>query len=299
VRSSTLEDYAATIRVHLDPHIGRRRAQTLTRADVAGLRSTLLRQTGVRSTQLALLRLSQVLAWGVSLELLTRNVAAGVKGPAGKAGEKRALSHAEAQAFLEIAESDTYSPLWRLYLATGLRRGEGLGLRWKDVDLHAHTLSVRQQVVISGTPAQPTLQEPKSPAARRTIDLDALTVNALSVHGQRQQVIRKAAPLWKNLDLVFCTKAGTPINPNNLLRSFAVLRELAGLDPGITIHTLRHTHATHLLLAGVPVSIVAARLGHKDASVTLDVYSHVLPGSGGMALEAISAALDGELPALG
>src|SRR5687768_7825793 len=109
VRATTLEDYAGTVRVHLLPRIGAKRAQSLTPSDVAALRSSMLQETGTRTTQLALARLKQVLSWGVSIELLKRNVAQGVKPPRDRVEERRALSHAEARAFLEIAETDHYS----------------------------------------------------------------------------------------------------------------------------------------------------------------------------------------------
>jgi integrase len=298
VRPTTLEGYTATVRVHVLPYIGRQRSQALAPADVAALRSTLLRATGVRSTQLALLRLSQALAWGVSVELLKRNVASGIKRPPDTTSEKRALTHAEARAFLEIAETDHYAPLWRLYLATGLRRGEGLGLRWRDLDLDAQTLSVRQQIVLGGKPARPMIQEPKSVAARRTIDIDVLTIKELAVHKERQFKAKQRVVLWQHLDLVFCTRHGTPLNPTNVLRNFRLIRDEAGLDPDITLHNLRHTHATHLILGGVPILEVSRRLGHSKTSITLDTYGHLLADYRGASVDAVAAALDGGLPEL-
>jgi integrase len=300
VRATTLEGYRATIRTHLLPNIGRQRAQSLAPNDVSALRATLLRGTGVRSAQLALLRLNQALNWGVSLELLKRNVASGIKPPRNDTPEKRALSHAEARAFLEIAETDHYAPLWRVYLATGLRRGEGLGLRWRDLDLNVSpTLTVRQQVVLAGRPKRPTFQEPKSAAARRTVELDALTVDALKAHHIRHLADRKKAKLWADHDLVFCTRNGFPLNPNNILKHFKTIRDDAGLASDIKIHSLRHTHATHLLLAGVPILEVSRRLGHSKTSITLDTYGHLLSDYRGASVDAVARALDGGLAELG
>ena len=269
------------------------RAQSLAPADVVAIRSTLLRSTGVRSTQLALQRLSQALKWGVSVELLKRNVAAGIKPPRSVTTEKRALTHAEARAFLEIAETDHYSPLWRVYLATGLRRGEALGLRWKDVDLHANTLSVRQQVVLAGKPIRPVVQDPKSLAARRTLDVDPMTIDAMTCHLNRQLKEKKAARVWKDDGLVFCTRNGLPCDPNNVLKHFRRIRDDAGIEESFTLHDLRHTHATHLILAGVPILEVSRRLGHSKTSITMDIYGHLLSDYRGSSVDAVAAALDG------
>src|SRR5574338_55720 len=146
VRPTTLTDYRATIDNHLIPRIGGKKLQAITPADVSAFRARLVKETGTRTAQLALLRLKQALTWAVALELLPRNVAAGIKPPAGKAPEQRALTHAEARQFLDYARSDTYWPLWLVYLSTGLRRGEALGLRWRDLDLERGILSVRQSV---------------------------------------------------------------------------------------------------------------------------------------------------------
>lgn len=289
VRPSTLANYRITVKTHLIPNLGSKRAAKLTPADVASFRAALLRQTGVRSTQLAMQRLKQVLAWAVSVELLKRNVAAGVRLPVAATEERRPLDADETQRFLTHAVGDYYWPLWHVLLATGLRRGEALGLRWRDFDAVQRTLTVRQAVVAAGV----TIQEPKSAAARRTIDLDARTVLYLTEHRERQQKVRDSASVWVDHGLVFCTRHGQVINPRNVLRNFGVICEAAGID-GRTIHDLRHTHATHLLLANVPVGVVSRRLGHSKTSITLDIYGHLLPGYQGLALGAIEQALYGE-----
>jgi integrase len=137
------------------------------------------------------------------------------------------------------------------------------------------------------------IQEPKSQAAKRTIDIDPVTVAALRSHKDRQAFKRKGAAFSDDLDLVFCTGNGRVLNPNNVLRSFETIVERSGV-PKIGVHDLRHTHATWLLLDGVPVTLVSKRLGHAKVSITLDTYSHLLPGYSNLAVESIAAALSGQ-----
>jgi integrase len=152
-----------------------------------------------------------------------------------------------------------------------------LGLRWRDVDWTRATLTVQQQVVIRhGAPA---ISEPKSRAARRTIEVDPVTLEYLSGHLSRQQHVRQAARYWQAHDLVFCTGMGTALNPNNLYRAFAPIVQASGVYTGLSLHDLRHSHATHLILAGHPITEVSRRLGHSKVSMTVDLYgSHMMQG---------------------
>ena len=115
---------------------------------------------------------------------------------------------------------------------------------------------------------------------------------ALRAHKDRQAFRRKNATVWQDTDLVFCTGAGGVLNPCNVLRNFAALVKAAGV-PSIGVHDLRHTHATFLLLDGVPLKVVSERLGHAKTSITLDTYAHVLPGFQHLAVESIGAVLFG------
>ncbi len=301
VRASTLEDYRATVEHHVIPRLGSVVAQRLSIADVTRFRSQCVKECGGRTAELAMRRLKQALAWGVRVEMLARDVSAPVPMPTHTKEGVRAMTHAEAQDFLTAAKSDALWPLWLVYLSTGLRRGEALGLRWQDIDTSRATLSVRQHVVPvkEGDGAtRPAIQEPKSRAARRTIDLDGETVLALTRLHVTQQVAQQKAGHWEAHNLIFCTRHGGLLNPNNLYRNFARIRQDCGLDDGWHIHHLRHTHATHLLLAGVPLEAVSKRLGHANSSITLSTYSHLLPGYEGGMLAAIEQALYGGVPEL-
>jgi integrase len=302
VRPSTLADYADTIRVHLLPRLGIVRADRLTAAHVHAMLADMERAgVGCRTRQLALLRLKQTLAWASDVELLRRSVAEKISPPRCVVGEKRALTSAEQRDFLAAAQHDSLWPLWRVYLMTGLRRGEGLGLRWGDLDLTDGFLRVRQQVTLvkqGDGKARPAIQELKSEAARRVIDLDGETQLAL-LRVKEAQLTPGKHPLVVNLQqLVFRTHVGTPLNPNNVIRAFTRIKEACGLGPDITIHSLRHTHATDCIEGGMDWLAVAARLGHSDPSITHGTYGHHRPGRERAIIDRLAAEL-GALPELG
>ena len=196
--------------------------------------------------------------------------------------------------FLVVAETDGYAPVWLVVLATGLRRGELLGLRWQDVDLSRETLHVRQSLVEIGS--ELVFQEPKTPSGRRAVALSPACVAALRAHRIRQCDQRRLlGSAWRDLNLVFTTADGGPIAPRSLIRRFKQLTAQADF-PAIPFHGNRHTHATLLLRNDVRAKVVGERLGHSSISITLDTYSHVLPDMQRHAVAGIDAALFGPEP---
>jgi integrase len=184
-------------------------------------------------------------------------------------------SAVELEKFLRSARLHPYYAAFHLAAATGLRRGEILGLRWCDVDFENALLRVVQTVIL--VQADVLIDTPKSPAGRRRVDLDRRTVGVLSEHVA--QVERKrgyaSSGLRESDELVF-TRNGGPVHPALFSYWFQRQVELAGVRR-IRFHDLRHTHATLALLAGVHPKVVSERLGHSSITITLDIYSHVLP----------------------
>ena len=165
--------------------------------------------------------------------------------------------------------------MWRLFVATGMRRGEVAGLRWSDVDLDAARLSVQSTRVLVYSQVQAV--EPKTRRSRRMIVLDDGTVGALRRHLELQDVERqRAVGLWEDTGYVFVREDGQPLDPDRISHLFGVLSTTAGV-PRIRLHDLRHTAATLALSAGVHPKVVSERLGHSSIAITLDTYSHVLP----------------------
>ncbi|WP_374954411.1 tyrosine-type recombinase/integrase [Rathayibacter sp. AY1B4] len=188
----------------------------------------------------------------------------------------------ESKQFLDWSrESGDYLYLaWRTLLATGLRRGEILALRWRDVDFTAGTIVVRramQYVKEAGTAPVTTFGPPKN-GKPRNVDIDPQLVTELRV---RRDGIRSVAPEHAAADsLVFSNRYGRPHNPVQFSRQWrervAKAQETLPDLPTIKLHEGRHTHATTLLSAGVNVRVVSERLGHTSAAVTLTIYAHAI-----------------------
>jgi integrase len=278
VKPITHESYEMLVNKHVIPAMGNVRLQGLTPGHLQGFyRSKLDEGLSPRTVQylhVVLHRaLKQALRWG----LVTRNVAEAVDPPKVHKKEVAPLSPEQARAFLEAARGDRLEALYVLAVHTGMRQGELLALRWDDVDLDAGVLRVR------GT---------KTARSRRTVKLSETALDALRSHlGRQLEEIDRVGSMWRENGLVFATEIGTPLNRHNLVnRSFRPLLLRVGL-PYIRFHDLRHTCATILLSKGVHAKFVQELLGHATIAITLDTYSHVLPGMGGGTAVAMDEAL--------
>jgi integrase len=221
--------------------------------------------------------LSQALKQAVKWQILPRNPADAVEPPRPKHKEMLALDEDQTAILINHANGTAlYMPIL-LAVTTGMRRGEVLALRWSDVDLDSGILSVTRTLEKSRYGGL-NFKQPKIQKGRRTISLPALAVDALRQHRVEQaELILRLGAGWNEGGLVCMKDAGDPINPNTLTSGFASFIRKADL-PKIRFHDLRHTHATHLLKAGVHPKVAQERLGHATIAVTLDLYSHVMPG---------------------
>jgi len=187
--------------------------------------------------------------------------------------------------------ADRYHALYVLAFTSDMRQGEMLGLPWKNVDLKDGVVRVLQTLVWGdGRWAFP---RPKTERSRMTLWLRSEAVDTLREHRKRQLEERmRNDGVWKDIGLVFPTTIGSPPARQNLARrSFKPLLREAGL-PNIRFHDMRHTCATLLFTRGVHPKIVSEILGHSSVSITLDVYSHVIPGLGDAAALAMEEALE-------
>jgi integrase len=186
----------------------------------------------------------------------------------------RALDETETATLLELLSgSRRYIPVM-LDATTGLRRGEILGLRWSNVDLATSTITVVQS--LEQTKEGLRFKSPKTRRSKRSIALLSITVDALRLYRAKQAEERLAlGSAYEDQDLVCPRPRGSPWPPDMFSTAFAAFVRRSGMR-SFRFHDLRHSHASHLLRAGVHPKIVSERLGHS--TVTIDTYSHVLPG---------------------
>lgn len=286
LKPRTLVHYERTVNRQIVEHIGGLLVQRVQPVTVdtlyALLRSQGRSEDAVRRVHM---RLRQVFTYAMKRRIVTVNPVLAVDAPTARPAAPTILTAPQIGRFLTFAGSDGYRPLWLLLVQTGLRRGEALGVRWRDIDLDRGQLSVRQ--CVESLAGKPHIQTPKSAAARRTLTLFPESVAALKAHRTRQLQRRLQAAGWDDHDLVFCTATGGPLYPDNVLRSLKAIRTKANtkaeeendrdaLLPDFDIHDLRHTHATHLLAERWAVPVVSRRLGHAHPGVTMTIYAHAL-----------------------
>ena len=221
--------------------------------------------------------LSKALDYAVKMGIAVRNVASVVDPPRVARVTMKTLSPEEVQRFLDVARETEYYVYFSTLLYTGLRRGELLALRWRNLDLIKGTLTVVATAYKLGN-GDYIIKEPKTAHSRRTVTLPPSLVELFKVYRADQELLRvQLGVSLKADDFVFIRPDGSPINPNAITLAFRRIVKNAGLK-GIRIHDLRHTHATLMLKAGVHPKVVSERLGHANIGITLDIYSHVLPG---------------------
>jgi integrase len=299
LKPSTESSYRKNVRLHLVPHIGK-----IPLAQLTGQRLTVLyrhleasgRADGEGGLSARTVRyihtiVKSALGEAVQNGLLVSNPADRAKPPSAqqaKSPELRYWTPEQSARFLRWAQETEEGdfPAWQLLLATGMRRGEVLALRWGDLDLIRATVAVRRTAGLIkdfGGGERIEVGTPKGYRAR-VIDVDPGTVAALKA--QRSLLAELDLRLARDVGLVFPGRDGGVRHPERFSRSFgwALKRCWKAIDvhelPRIRLHDLRHSHATALLTAGVHPKVVQERLGHATISITLDTYSHVIPALG-------------------
>ena len=265
VRPATYRCYRGSIANHLAPRLGAHKLARLTALHIQHALADMERDgASARTRELAHAVLRAALNHAERLDLIRRNPIDHVDSPRVERKEMRVWSPEQVAAFLTVARTSPLYMLYRLALATGMRQGELLGLRWTDVDLPGARISVQSRM----DAVSRTLEQPKTRRGRRSIPLSPSTVAELSAY---QEAVAPKRPKY-----VLCNTRGGALRASNVYRrSFVPLVRAAGV-PLIRFQDLRHTAATLMLLAGVHPKVVQEILGHGTIGLTLDTYSHVL-----------------------
>lgn len=281
VRESTWIRNETHIRLWITPIIGKIHLSKLNRMDLQKLYAK-CSAAGLSSTTVNHLHgvMHHALKDAMLSDILPRNVADLIKPPSVTKRELQVLTPEQVDTLLAFAEVDgsQLAPMIALTVATALRAGELLALRWARVDLNRRVLHVRDNRTRTATGY--TDGAPKTASSARDIKLVSMTLDALRAHRAHQAEYRlMLGDRWVDEDRIFPSSSGTAMDASNLRKQWLKLLNRAGLSPDIHFHDLRHSAASWLLAQGVPITDVSKMLGHADPSVTLRIYAHAMPDS--------------------
>jgi integrase len=274
VRQRTAFQYERLISLYVAPMLGRVRLKDLSLRLVNRFYERLAAQgVGVSHIRYAHRVLHAALEHAARTGLLGRNPAHGATLPKRPYREMAILNEQQVTSFLVAASSSKFRTLFHLAVTTGMRFSELRGLSWSDVDWIKGTISVKRQ--IQQMPRLgPTIGEPKTHSAIRTIRLGETSLDMLREHQQRVERLQvEAGNGWQERGLIFPSKVGTPFIPCAVQDEFHRVLEAASL-PRIRFHDLRHTAASLMLSHGVAALVVSKILGHSSPSITLGIYAH-------------------------
>lgn len=265
LRASTYLEYKAQLVRYVRPELGHVKLSKLTPVAIQACYGKMLAAgLSARTVRLTHAILRNALHQAVKWQVLPYNPADAVDLPKQQQEEMKALSREEAARFLEVSKGNRWHVLFTLLLATGLRPSEAIALKWTDLDLAGGRLHVTRTV--AKVEGRWVFNEPKTKSGRRVVYLPV-------------SLVRLLADQPRVSELVFIGDDGEPVRLQGVIEHhFKPLLVKAGLPREVRLYDLRHTCATLLLLAGEHPKKVAERLGHADISLTLNTYSHVLPG---------------------
>lgn len=284
IAETTLRQYERYWR-RIAPELGQIRLQALTREDVRLTYAHLKNKRGLGDGTIHSMHIMfhHALNDAVTGRLIHRN-------PASDAHRSRVrpktdvLSENELPVFYEACARDRHGLYYLCCLETGMRRGEGLGLRWRDVSFELGRISIHQEAVevqhrtASGTTTEVIFKEPKTSSGLRTIALEPETLDLLKVHQDKQKELRAALGLgWTEDGLVFSHPDGSVLIPGSMTTAFHTFARRAGLTR-ISLHGLRRSFGAHATAGGMPHAILARALGHSRPGFTIATYSPWLPG---------------------
>jgi integrase len=283
------------------PHLGAARLQKLRTVSFAELYGRLCKPKADGGAGLAPRTVGHVhrllhraMGHAVKWSLIASNPVAEAEPPRVERKEIEILSPDEVKATVQKLRGHSLYTIVVLDLATGLRRGELVALRWRGIDLDRGKLRVEESVEQTNKGLR--FKPPKTKAGRREVSIPPSVVAELRTHWRKQQEQRLVLGLGKAIgdDLVFPRPDGSPFPPDYLTSEWARAVRTLKL-PRVTLHALRHTHVSQLIASGLDVVTVSRRIGHSNPTVTLSVYSHLFGNTDERAAKVVEAAMAGLL----
>lgn len=274
--ATTIETYRSVLAAHIKPRIGGYRVTSLTTSDLDAMYGAMKRAgVGLSVINKAHLVLNGMFNQAMRWKVITENPATLASPPAYRRSETSIPLVEHFHKLVEEAEKTNpdFAVLLLLDAATGLRRGELAGLRWSDLD-ETGTLTVQRGLTnpVGGIEVRGT-----KTYRNRRLSLDAATLGVLEAHRERCEERAQVCGVTMKDDAYMFSGSpdnSTPLRPDSLSQSFSRIAERAGVA-GVTLHSLRHLHASMLLDAGADVARGAKRMGHSRNSTFTDIYGHV------------------------
>jgi integrase len=292
VSTKTIERYAELLKHHVRPHLGAVRLQKLRPVNLGELYAKLLRETGLSARTVGHVHrvLHKALVVAAEWELIQQNPADVAKPPPAAAVEIEILTEDQVDHVLRALRGRSLYPIVALALGTGMRRGELLALSWGNSDLDSGRIRVERSVEQTKAVGL-RLKAPKTKYGRRTIALPGSVVTDLRAHRTAQQELRLRLGLGKMPAdaLVFPNLEGGLRSPNALTKEWTRATVALRL-PRVSLHALRHTHASQLIASGMDILTISRRLGHGSPTITLGVYGHLFTNTDDRAAEIMEAA---------
>jgi integrase len=267
LRPTTQKMYNSYIRVHIIPKIGRIKLKDLRPDHLQTFyKQKLTEGLSKRTVQIIHGIIRRVLNQAVDWQLIPRNVCSLVHAPRPDKKAPAFYTKEQLNTLLAAVKGHRWELIYILLVYGGFREGEVLGIHVEDCDMANRVVNVRHQVIT--VKGGMMIGEPKTKSSRRAVTLPVVAYNALKAHLEQLQ---------RRHGLIFTTSSGKPISPRNFIRHFKQTIKSVGL-PDLTVHGLRHSHASLLLAGGENPKLVQERLGHTTIGMTLDLYSHTIPG---------------------
>jgi integrase len=286
-RPSTWSVYETATRLYILPHLGKIKLKDLRPGQIQWMYNHMLEQkVGVPTVLKVHAVLHSALAQAEKMGMINHNPVSATQPPKEPTREMAILTDSQVSQMLIALQGHRLEALIHLAVVSGMRQMELLGLKWTDLDWIRRTIKVERQL---DRPTGKGIQfsAPKTRFGKRSVALGRKTIEVLRNHYERQQGDRlRVGENWNEHDLIFTNRNGGPLHPRNLLRDFKLMLKRAGL-PVIRFHDLRHTAASLMLNSGIAPIIVSRRLGHARASITLDIYGHLIPSMQSEAAEKI------------